>query len=207
MIRTNPTARRGLVALAVVALALGVAACSGDDDGDAAGQSQSAGGDTGDSGDGGGQPGGGESSFRPEGRDDLGIEVRNPRGLRMAVNSIAFEGDNILVGLEFHNGTPEDVSVHDTTWDYTVLRLVDDAGNAYNFLPPEEDDEAQVDLSTIPVGDSVSGTLTFLGPLDGETEQLQVVTNVEASAIEDFTFDGLVDESGWPALVASIDLS
>jgi hypothetical protein len=203
MIPTNPTARRGLAALAVVALALGVAACSGDDDGDAAGQTQPAGGDIGD---GGGQQGG-ESTFQPEGRDDLGIEVRNPRGLRMAVSSIAFEGDNILVGLEFHNGTPEDVSVHDTTWDYTVLRLVDDAGNAYNFLPPEEDDEAQVDLSTIPVGDSVSGTLTFLGPLEGETEQLRVVTNVEASTIEDFTFDGLVDESGWPALVASIDLS
>jgi hypothetical protein len=209
---SNPLARRLAVALVVCALALGAAAC-GDDDGGGGGSAigEATGGDT-DSGDGsdgssdGGDAGG--STGTPQDAD-LDVQARSSEGATLTVSSIAFEGDNILVDLEVLNGSPEEISIHDTTWTETQLRLVDDEGNAYNFLQP--DDAEDISLDAVAQGESISGTLEFMGPLVGETQELRLVTNMDADleAINDWQpGDTCSNACGgkWPGLVAMIPL-
>ena len=203
--------RRLLVALAVV-LALGAAACGGGDDeadraeaegvglDDAATTTTAA-------------PEGDSTSDDPTGAGevpqdrDLDVQMRNPDGTTLTVSHVAFDGDNIALDLEFFNGSPRDIFVHSTAGGEGALRLVDDAGNVYNFLVPAE--EAASVYTTVAQGETLSGTFVFLGPLIGHPQQLRLVTNVAQDQIDSWTLDDEVNRGACclePGFVVPIDL-
>jgi hypothetical protein len=104
--------RRLPATLAALALAFTVAACGGDDESDRA-DTQSAGlGDEATTTSAPDDNGSGDDTASDEAAgqvpqdSDLDVEMRNPDGTTLTLSHIAFEGDNILVDLEFDNGSP-----------------------------------------------------------------------------------------------------
>jgi hypothetical protein len=88
------------------------------------------------------------------------------------------------------------------------LRLVDDAGNAYNFLLPPEDQSAG--YITVEQGETLSGTFAFLGPLIGQPEQLRLVTNVAPDQVDSWSLDNDANRGACcpgPGFVVPIDLT
>jgi hypothetical protein len=201
------------LAIPLAALALSVAACSGDDDrsdqadtGSAASEdettssapSQESSDD---------EAAAGEPVQRLPQAGDLDIEMRNPDGTVLTISHIAIEDDSILVDMEIVNGSPRRISIHSTAGGEGELRLVDDAGNSYSFVPPPG--EASAVYTTIEQGETLSGTYAFLGPLVGRPGPLRLVTNVAPDDVDNWSLDDEIDRGVCclePGFVVEIDL-
>ncbi|MGH9211713.1 MAG: hypothetical protein ACRD2C_13665 [Acidimicrobiales bacterium] len=208
-------ARSRPATLAVLVVAFAVGACGGSDDSDEA-ETQSVGVDdatitsaadedavdTHDSTD--------DAAATAPQDSDLDVEVRSPDGTMLTLSHIAFDGDDILVDMEIVNSSPERISVHRAFYPGAEddLRLVDDAGNSYNFvLPPENQSAGYLDVLQ---GETLSGTFAFLGPVTGHPDQLRLVTNVATDEIDSWSVDSNLERgatSPGPGFVVPIDLT
>jgi hypothetical protein len=186
---------------AVTALLLG-AACSGGD-GDAAGTAGAAGGDKGGAaavGDG-GSDGNSEDGGRPQ-DSALDVEVRHPNGVVLRVSTIAFQGDDVVLDTEVVNSSRDAITFHPGNYASNRLRLLDDAGQEYNFVETQEDQP--IDLAP---GETLSGTMAFRGPLLGQPEQLRLVTNVYSEDVDAWRLEDELDSSIYPGFVVPIELT
>lgn len=98
---------------------------------------------------------------------DLDIQQRHPNGTVLRVLGVVLADTSTSVEIEAVNGFTEEILLNDFG-----LHLVDDLGNAYNFVEPEQNPE----LAVAP-GAVLSGTLTFLGRIEAEAESLRLVVN------------------------------
>jgi hypothetical protein len=125
--------------------------------------------------------GGGTSESEAPEDQDLDVEMRNPYGVTLRVSGLSFDGGDIFVDAEVINSSTYDATI--TTWDSGYqLRLVDDAGQTYNYVEAE----GQQDSIALAAGESVEGTFAFRGPLSGQPEQLMLVTGVYDEDIAGF---------------------
>jgi hypothetical protein len=139
---------------------------------------------------------------------DVDAEVRHPHGTRLTVGHIAFDDENILLDVSVVNGSPSQIIVHSVVSPMGgrhLLRLVDEAGNSYNFVLPE--DEADAAYIAVEQGETLSGTLAFVGPLVGHPEQLRLVTNVDPEDVDAWSLEDEADNTtNSPGFVVPIDL-
>jgi hypothetical protein len=120
---------------------------------------------------------------------DLDIEMRNPDGTVLTLNHIAFEEESIVLDMDVDNGTAGPVDIHsELRGAQGHLRLVDDAGNTYNFVMPA-DNETGGSYLRVEQGETLSGSFAFLGPLRGHPEQLRLVTHVDPEDVDDWSLD------------------
>lgn len=140
---------------------------------------------------------------------DLDIELRHPNGTTLKLNRLGFDGIDILVDFEVINSGQEKVTFHDGGPGSYRLRLVDDAGEEYNFVEAPHEETPFLDDGAIYVepGETVSGTLAFRGPLFGEPDRLQFVTNVVAEDIPGYNLDEQYEAAHDPAFVVPLDLT
>ncbi|HKE74936.1 MAG TPA: hypothetical protein VKB57_15045 [Acidimicrobiales bacterium] len=206
---------RRLAPLALAAALLLGGACSHDSDGQAALTSRTASRSDGSSTTTAGEPG--TSTTEPAGTGDggstergaapenqnLDVEQRNPYGVTLKVSGLRFEKGDIFVDAELINGSTYDATI--TTWDSgEQLRLVDDAGQTYNYV------EAKGDQETIAMdaGESVKGTFAFRGPLTGEPDHLSLVMGVYDDDIDGFDLADKSKANPWsPGFVVPFELT
>lgn len=126
---------------------------------------------------------GGQSDESPDGGDDerrsgdaaepagassdLDIQQRHPNGTVLRVLGVVLADTSTSVEIEAVNGFTEEILLNDFG-----IHLVDDLGNPYNFVEPEQNPEL-----TVAPGAVLSGTLTFLGRIEAEAESLRLVIN------------------------------
>jgi len=133
---------------------------------------------------------------------DLDIEVVHPNGMTLALHELAFEGNDIYLDIEINNASRAECTIHMGNVTGERLRLVDDAGQEYNLVEPDEDRPV---ISLVP-GETLEGTLAFRGPLRGSPARLMLVTNVYPREIDDFDLESESDTSVFPKFVVPIDL-
>jgi len=179
-------ARTLLVAPAVFAFVVGTGACtSGDDSEQARTESNPVGGTSSESGGNGTTTIDSESGGDVPLDSDLDIDVRHENGTELTLSHIAFQEDSIVIDLEAYNGGSQPWMLHDASGpDDRQLRLIDDAGNTYNFRPPDEEGDQESDL-LLEQGETLSGTWEFLGPLMDHPAQIRLVTMVDVTDIDD----------------------
>lgn len=132
---------------------------------------------------------------------DLDIEVNHPTGALLRLSRLSFDGNDIFVDAEMINSARDEITFHPGNYSSSRLRLVDDAGVEYNFVEPDEES------IVLAPGDTVSGTLAFLGPLRGQPEELNFVTNLYTDDIEAFDPTDESDGTSWPAFVVPFELT
>jgi hypothetical protein len=198
---------KALTSVVVTAALLLGAACSGGDDdaapaggGDQGGEAAATG-DGGNNGNGNTGNNGNAEGGRPQ-DSSLDIEVRHPNGVVLRVNSIAFEGDDVALDTEVVNSSRETITFHPGNFASNRLRLIDDAGEEYNFIETQEDQPIE-----LAPGDTLSGTMAFRGPLLGETEQLQLVTNVYTEDVGSWKVEDESETTYYPGFVVPIELT
>src|SRR5690625_3102810 len=163
--------------LATMVVGLFVAGCGlpgvGGDDG----STDSASTDNGDA----GQPEGGEVTTETGGGNgvpvpaDISINevARHPGGTAMHVSGITFGPNEIRVAAEFINGATGGVGVRITGGDR--LRVVDNLGNEYNYVPPAElRDRSNIEIEQ---GGTIGGDFVFAGPVNSEAASMVIVAN------------------------------
>ncbi|MBB4935376.1 hypothetical protein F4561_006270 [Lipingzhangella halophila] len=114
----------------------------------------------------------GENSGGPLGDRNLDIDIRHPNGTSLTVSKLTFEGNDIMIDFEVINSGRDEIRFHRGNHSGSRLRLVDSEGQEYNFVEDEETEK--IELGS---GESISGTLAFLGPLHGEPSEIYLVTN------------------------------
>jgi hypothetical protein len=199
---------KALTSVVVAAALLLGAACSGGDDdagpagGDKGGEAAATG--DGNNGDGGGNGSGDDSGgegARPQG-GSLDLEVRHPNGVVLRVNSIAFEGDDVVLDTEVVNSSREAITFHPGNYSSARLRLVDDAGQEYNFVETQEDQPLE-----LAPGETLSGTTAFRGPVIGQPERLQLVTNIHTEDVGAWRLEDETDSTVYPGFVVPIEVT
>jgi hypothetical protein len=201
--------RRPLAAVAGVSLALTllVGACGGSDDDEATDRADTESAAVDDEGTTTTAASGEATPSVPQ-DSDVNAEVRHPHGTTLTVDHIAFDDENILLDVSVVNGSPSQIIIHSVAsprGGRNQLRLVDDAGNSYNFVLPE--DEADAPYIAVEQGETLSGTLAFVGPLGGHPEQLRLVTNVDPEDVDAWSIeDEAANSTNAPGLVVPIDL-
>jgi hypothetical protein len=133
---------------------------------------------------------------------NLDIEAVHPNGMTLALRKLTFTGNDIYLDVEVNNASRYECTIHMGNVTGERLRLVDDAGQEYNFVEPDGDKPI---ISVVP-GETLEGTLAFRGPLRGEPEQLMLVSNVYPREIADFDLRSESDTSVFPKFVVPIDL-
>lgn len=103
----------------------------------------------------------------PEDMDGLDLEQRHPNGAVLRVTGISFTPTAMTVDVEAVNGFTQSIRLNDPD-----MQLVDDGQTVYNFVPPEDNTKLEV-----APGGTLTGGLTFLGPLDRSATSLRLVVN------------------------------
>lgn len=135
----------------------------------------------------------------------LDIEERHPNGVTLRVSRLVIEGNNIALDVEIVNGSRKEVQIHSSNSHGNRLRLVDDASVEYNFVEPD-DPEAGPSIA-LDVGDSLTGTLVFLGPVSGQPEQIRLVVNLRQDDLAGFDLADGNNTSTRPGFVVPIDVA
>src|SRR6266540_3904550 len=156
---------RMLAPVAVVAALLITvsAACSGDDDDDAVLETRSPHNETPVTGAGGEQTtttatgtddatdttgttkGSGQATGDAPQDEALDVDMRTPGGVTLTLSRLSFDGDDIFVNAKVVNGSTSEVTFHggnDSALASERLRLVDDAGQEYNFVEATYDESS-----------------------------------------------------------------
>jgi hypothetical protein len=208
MSRRQAMNHKALTSVVVTAALLLGAACSGGDGDAGATDGGNKGGEAAATDDGnndnngsGNGSGSDDEGARPQG-GSLDLEVRHPSGIVLRVNSIAFEGDDVVLDTEVVNSSRETSTFHMGNYSSARLRLVDDAGEEYNFVETQEDQP----LPLAP-GETLSGTMAFRGPVIGQPERLQVVTNVHTEDVGAWRLEDETDSTVYPGFVVPIELT
>jgi hypothetical protein len=144
---------------------------------------------------------GGGGAGRPEG-GALDVELRHPNGIVLRLSDLSFEGDDIVVDAEVVNSSRQEVTIHSDNVAADRLRLVDDAGEEYNFIEPE--DESAISLET---GETLSGRLAFRGPLLGQPERLQFVVNLTPEELDAFDPAQESESTIFPSFAIPLELT
>jgi hypothetical protein len=131
----------------------------------------------------------------------LDIEVVHPNGMTLSVSKLSFTGNDIFLDVEMINSSRYEVTLHIDNVTGNRLRLVDDAGQEYNFVEPESDST----VSLVP-GETLNGTLAFRGPLRGEPEQLSLVANLYPHELPGYDIKNEHDSAVYPAFAVPMDL-
>lgn len=95
------------------------------------------------------------------------LEQRHPNGSVLRVLRVTSAGTSTTVEVEAVNGYTKEISLN-----AKGIHLVDDRGNGYNFVEPEQNSRLDV-----PPAGTLTGTLTFLGALDREATSLRLLIN------------------------------
>ncbi len=98
---------------------------------------------------------------------DLDIQQRHPNGTVLRVLGISLGPTSIAVEVEALNGFTQEITLNGPG-----VHLVDDLGNSYNFVEPEQN--AQMNVAP---GAVLSGTLTFIGRVDKDATSLRLLIN------------------------------
>ena len=98
---------------------------------------------------------------------DLDIQQRHPNGTVLRVLGVTLADTSTSVEVEAINGFTEAIILNDFG-----IHLVDDLGNAYNFIEPEQNAELEVAPGAV-----LSGTLTFLGRIEADASSLRLLVN------------------------------
>jgi hypothetical protein len=153
---------------------------------------------------------GADREATPQGQT-LDLEMRTPGGVTLTVSRLSFEDGDIFVDAGVVNSSSDDVTFHggnDGALRSKRLRLVDDAGNEYDFVEATYDESSPflgtggIDLAP---GESIRGTFAFRGPLSGEPGRISLVTNVHAADIDGFDLDSQT-AGPYPEFVVPFDL-
>jgi hypothetical protein len=133
---------------------------------------------------------------------DLDVEMRHPAEIVLRVSRLSFEGDDVVVDAEIINSSRNEVTFHPGNWSSGRLRLVDDAGQEYNFVEPAEDEPI-----LLTPGETVTGSLAFRGPLQGEPAVVRMVNNVHTGSLDTWSPDDETEGSTYPVFVVPIELT
>lgn len=101
------------------------------------------------------------------GKATADLDQRHPNGTVLRVLGVTSAGTSTTVEVEAVNGFTKEISLNSKG-----IHLVDDLGNSYNFVDPEQNAK----LAVPPAG-TLTGTLTFLGVLDEEAASLRLLVN------------------------------
>ena len=132
----------------------------------------------------------------------LDVDLRHPTGVVLRLTSLGFEGDDIVIDAEVINSSRNEVIFHSGNSASDRLRLVDDAGEEYNFVEPEE--STAISLAQ---GETLSGTFAFRGPLRGQPDELLFVVNLAPEEIGDFDPAEESDTTIVPAFLVPLELT
>jgi hypothetical protein len=100
----------------------------------------------------------------------LDLEQRHPNGTYLHVTGVSFTPNSISVAVEAINGGRQEVALNG---NLTHMFLVDNVGNAYRFVPPQDNSVVLINS-----GATLRGSLTFLGPVDRRATSLSLKVNV-----------------------------
>lgn len=170
LIMRRPRLRRSVGGVAASLLLLAGAACGGDSgsDGDpAASSAASAAAKEESRVTAGGPPAAQAGGSLPK-PQRLELEQRHPNGSLVKVTAIAFAPTSVTVSVEAINGYTRQIELNARR-----IHLVDDKGNAFNFVEPAQNSDMQ-----ITPGGTLTGDLTFLGVLDRQATSLRLTFNV-----------------------------
>jgi hypothetical protein len=201
MSRRQAMNHKALTSVVVTAALLLGAACSGGDDDAGPAGGGNKGGEAAATGDGNNDSVDAEGGGRPQDAG-LDVEMRHPNGVVLHVSSIAFEGDDVVLDTEVVNSSRDAITFHPGNYASNRLRLLDDAGQEYNFVETQEDQP--IDLAP---GETLSGTMAVRGPLLGQPEQLRLVTNVYSEDVDAWRLEDELDSSIYPGFVVPIELT
>ena len=98
----------------------------------------------------------------------LDLEQRHPNGSTLRVTGVSFTATSVSVSIEAINGFTKDVNLNERG-----LHLRDELGNRYNFVEPPDNPKL-----VVRPGATLSGTLSFLGPIDRRATTLRLLVNV-----------------------------
>ena len=114
-----------------------------------------------------------ESSGRATPQDaSVDAAARHPGGTLFDISDVSFSGAEIRLEAELLNGSEGDVQI--STSGGARMRLVDDLGNNYNSVVPDEFRDRNLELSQ---GESISGEWVFIGPVDSNASDLTFAAN------------------------------
>ena len=99
--------------------------------------------------------------------------ARHPGGTAMHVSGITFGSNEIRVAAEFINGATGGVGIRISGGDR--LRVVDNLGNEYNYVPPAQlRDRNNIEIEQ---GGTIGGDFVFAGPVNSEASSMAIVAN------------------------------
>lgn len=99
--------------------------------------------------------------------NDLDIQQRHPNGSVLRVLGVSLGATSIGVEVEALNGFTAEIVLNNRG-----VHLVDDLGNAYNFVEPEQNSSMKVAPGAV-----LSGTLTFIGRVEEDATSLRLLIN------------------------------
>lgn len=98
---------------------------------------------------------------------ELDIQQRHPNGTVLRVLGVSLGPTSIALEVEALNGFTEEITLNNLG-----VHLVDDLGNSYNFVEPEQNAEMNVAPGAV-----LSGTLTFIGRVEEDATSLRLLIN------------------------------
>lgn len=99
---------------------------------------------------------------------DLDISESHPNGVVVQISQVRFGPNAIEVDVEILNGFDGTAELHGSI-PKQRMRLTDDLDNEYPLSPPPDNENLEVEK-----GESLEGTLVFLGRLDPDATELAV---------------------------------
>lgn len=95
------------------------------------------------------------------------LELRHPNGTVVRVQRVSFAPTSISVDVEAVNGFTKNIALNQRG-----VHLADDLGNGYNFVAPQDNTKL-----VVASGATLTGTLSFLGPIDRKATSLKLLIN------------------------------
>lgn len=119
------------------------------------------------------EDGGSDADANEEARElpddlDLDISESHPNGVVIQISQVRFGPNAIEVDVEILNGFDGTAELHGSIPERR-MRLTDDLGNEHPLSPPPDNENLEVEK-----GESLEGTLVFLGRLDPDATELTV---------------------------------
>ncbi|MGF1478974.1 MAG: hypothetical protein ACFB4I_05730 [Cyanophyceae cyanobacterium] len=101
----------------------------------------------------------------------LNLAASHANGTRLQITKIAFAQDHIVLEISVTNDSETAIALNQSE---TILQ--DNLGNIYEIIPPPENPRLEI----LP-GETISGTLTFLGRIAPSAASLKLIANQNGS--------------------------
>ena len=119
----------------------------------------------------------------------LNLQVNHPNGSVLQVKGIDFAGDRITLKFTVTNSLKQSIKLN-----HSEMVLHDNLGNSYSLLPLPQNPELEI-LS----GETIKGSLIFLGRIAPTATSLTLTTNSQAGSVQENATN--------PKLVVAIPIS